>query len=200
MAKAHFQPAQYLTVPAATSESWQYLPVDFMPADRVAAHSLMVVRDARLYHFGILSSAMHMAWVKFTTGKLDGSHRHADKAILKNFPWPLNHTEAQLKHIEAKAQAVLDARDAFLAQPLEALYDPLTMPDSLRDAHEALDAAVDAAYGRRRFDSDLSRIGFLLSFDRQITALLVTGIEERAYVHSYDAMPDYDTQHAITQA
>ena len=131
-----------------------------------------MVPDATLYHFGILTSAMHKAWTNITAGRLKNDIRYSVKTTYNTFPWPENPTAAQKQKIEQAAQAVLDARGEFPESSLADLYDPLTMPPLLVKAHQKLDTVVDAAYGKRIFKTDAERIAFLFELYQQYTSLL----------------------------
>lgn len=102
--------------------------------------------NASIYHFGVLSSNVHMAWTRSVCGRLKGDYRYSSDIVYNNFPWPMP-TEQQKKNIEQTAQRILDARELYPDSSLADLYDPLTMPDRLRKAHIANDKAVMAAYG-----------------------------------------------------
>ena len=115
---------------------------------------------------------MHNAWVRYTCGRLKATIRYSAGIVYNNFPWPENPTDAQKQKIEAAAQAVLDARAAHPNASLADLYDPLTMPPNLVKAHQKLDAAVDAAYGRKSFKNDAERVAFLFELYQKYTSLL----------------------------
>lgn len=124
------------------------------------------------YHFGVLSSTMHNAWIRYTCGRLESRYRYSAGIVYNNFPWPESPSDKQRAAIEAAAQGVLDARAQFPQSSLADLYDPLTMPPALVKAHQVLDAAVDAAYGRRSFRNDAERVAFLFERYQAITSLL----------------------------
>ena len=113
-----------------------------------------------------------MAWMRYTCGRLESRYSYSNTIVYNNFPWPENPTDARKQKIEAAAQAVLDARAAHPNASLADLYDPLTMPPNLVKAHQALDAAVDAAYGRKNFKSDAERVAFLFELYQKYTSLL----------------------------
>lgn len=115
---------------------------------------------------------MHMAWVRYTCGRLESRYRYSKDIVYNNFPWPESPTDKQRAAIEAASQAVLDARAAFPGSTLADLYDPLTMPPLLLKAHQQLDAAVDATYGRKGFKSDAERVAFLFELYQRYTSLL----------------------------
>ena len=118
----------------------------FMTPDILCSNLVKIVPNASMYHFGILESNMHMAWMRTVCGRMKSDYRYSNDIVYNNFPWPTP-TEEQQKKIEQSAQAILDARVAHPDCSLAVLYDPLTMPPDLRAAHEANDRAVLAAYG-----------------------------------------------------
>lgn len=163
---------RYLLVPSVSSERRKYIPIGFMHSDTVASNLCLMIPDATLYHFGILSSAMHMAWVRNVCGRLKSDYRYSAGIVYNNFPWPLAPTDRQKQAIEDAAQAVLDARAKFPDASLADLYDPLIMPPALTKAHQKLDAAVDIAYAKRKFIGDGDRVAFLFELYQQITSPL----------------------------
>lgn len=167
----------YLLLPRVSSERRRYIPIGFMEPDVIASEQTLVVPDATLYHLGILSSVMHMAWVRQVCGRLESRYRYSAGIVYNNFPWP-NPSDKQKTAIETAAQAVLDARARFSDASLADLYDPLAMPPELVKAHQALDKAVDAAYGRS-FASDAERVAFLFGLYEQYTSLFPTKAAKR---------------------
>ena len=136
----------YLVIPQVSSERRRYIPIGFMPPDVIASNLLFVVPDATLYHFGILTSNVHNAWMRVTCGRMKSDYRYGSDLVYNNFPWPTP-TEAQKQKIEQTAQAILDARKLYPDASLADLYDELTMPPELRTAHQKNDRAVMEAYG-----------------------------------------------------
>jgi hypothetical protein len=159
----------FMVIPEVSSERRVYLPMGFMQPDSFASNKLRVLRDATLFDFGVLSSVMHMAWMRYVTGRLKSDYQYSVKVVYNNFPWP-QPIDKQRAAIEAAAQGVLDARALFLNSTLADLYDPVTMPPALFKAHSALDRAVDAAYGKTRFRSEAERVVFLFELYRKIAA------------------------------
>jgi hypothetical protein len=169
----------YLLIPKVSSETRLYLPIGFCPVDWVASGSSLIIPEATLGHLGILSSAMHMAWMRYVCGRMKSDYQYSAQIVYNNFPWPgitapvgtdeaATARAAQLRAaIEQAAQAVLNARAAHPAATLAQLYDPLTMPAALLRAHQALDRAVDAAYrpdgGARSYAGDAQRVAFLFT-------------------------------------
>jgi hypothetical protein len=162
----------YLAIPKTSSERRRVVPIAPMPARVVASTELFTLPDANPFVFGVLCSTMHNAWVRYTCGRLKSDFRYSAGIVYNNFPWPESPADKQRAAIETAAQGVLDARAQFPQSSLADLYDPLTMPPVLVKAHQVLDAAVDAAYGKRGFRNDAERVAFLFERYQAITSLL----------------------------
>ena len=140
------QPASnYILFPRTSSERRRYLPIGFLPADVIAGDTI-IIPDASLYHFGVLTSNVHNAWMRIVCGRMKSDYRYSSTLVYNNFPWP-NPTDEQKAKIEKTAQAILDARALYPESSLADLYDELTMPVELRKAHQNNDRAVMEAYG-----------------------------------------------------
>ncbi len=163
----------YLAVPAVTSERRIYIPVGFLQPNYIAGNKLYTVPNATLYEFGVVTSLMHMAWMRVVGGRLKSDYSYSTNIVYNNFPWPKAPTKKQTTDIKTKAQAVLDARAKFPDSTLADLYDPLTMPPVLRKAHLALDKAVDRAYRKTPFNNEAERVAFLFDLYQQHTAPLL---------------------------
>ena len=163
---------EYLLIPSVSSERRNYIPVGLLSPRVVASNLCLLVPNAGAYELGVISSAMHMAWVRYVAGRLESRYRYSNQIVYNNFPWPRDPSDAQKQAVEQAAQAVLDARAQFPGASLADLYDPLAMPPELRRAHQDLDRAVDAAYGRKKFAADAERVAFLFDHYRQYTSLL----------------------------
>ena len=137
--------SNYFVIPKTSSEKRTYIPLGFLDSKVIANSELFMLPDATLYHFGILTSMMHMSWVRSTCGRLESRYRYSKDIVYNNFPWP-DVSEKDTKKIEVLAQAVLDARLEFSESSLADLYDPRTMPPALVRAHTELDRAVDKLY------------------------------------------------------
>lgn len=173
------QPANdYLLVPRVSSERRQYIPLAFVPKEVIANDQVLTIQGATLFHFGVLSSAMHMAWVRYTCGRLKSDYRYSKDVVYNNFPWPDSWNGKQFQLVTNAAKAVLDARSAFPDASLADLYDPLTMPTALVRAHNALDQAVDVAYGRKRMRNDSERVSFLFELYDKYTSLLPSEVRK----------------------
>ena len=136
----------YIIVPAVSSEKRRYIPLGFMDKDTIPTNLVQIIPNATLYHFGILTSNVHMAWMRVVCGRLKSDYRYSKDIVYNNFPWPTP-TDEQKARIEATAQAILDARAKYPDSSLADLYDEVTMPPELRHAHQDNDRAVMAAYG-----------------------------------------------------
>ena len=137
--------SNYILVPETSSSSRKYIPIGFMPQEVIASNSTLVATGASIYHFGILTSNVHMAWMRTVCGRLKSDYRYSP-SVYNNFPWPTPTNEQRTK-IEQTAQAILDARNLYPDCSLADLYDEVTMPPELRRAHQANDKAVMQAYG-----------------------------------------------------
>ena len=165
----------YILVPRVSSERRVFVPMGFMDSHTISTDLNNMIPSATPYHFGVLSSTMHNAWVRYTCGRLKSDYRYSNSIVYNNFPWPDEPTDKQRATIEAAAQTVLDARAQFPQSSLADLYDPLTMPPALVKAHHALDRAVDACYRKAAFANDAQRVEFLFERYQQLTSLLPTG-------------------------
>jgi hypothetical protein len=137
------------------------MPIGFMSPHTVASNKLRLLPDASLWHFGILTSLMHNAWMRAVTGRLKSDYQYSVLVVYNNFVWPETASPAQRAKVEAAAQAVLAARARYPGETLAQLYDPNLMPSDLLDAHHALDRAVDACYRRDPFKSEMERVQHL---------------------------------------
>lgn len=138
--------SNYLIIPSVSSENRRYIPIGFMSSSIIANNRLMIIPEATVYDFGILTSNVHMAWTRTVTGRLKSDFNYSAKIVYNNFPWP-EVTKEQKEKIAQTAQAILDARALYPDSSLADLYDELTMPVELRKAHQANDKAVMQAYG-----------------------------------------------------
>lgn len=135
----------YILIPETSSSSRKYIPIGFMPRDVIASNSTLVATNASLYLFGVLTSNVHMAWMRTICGRLKSDYRYSP-SVYNNFPWPTP-TEAQKRKIEQTAQEILNTRALYRDCSLADLYDDLAMPPELRTAHQRNDRAVMEAYG-----------------------------------------------------
>jgi hypothetical protein len=168
------QPSRpYVLIPMHTSEDRTYVPFGFFSPDYIVHNSCTCIPDATPFHFGVLSSLMHMTWMRYICGRLESRYRYANTLVYNNFPWPITITAQAKKRIEDAAQMILVARNNHPGSTPADLYDPLTMPTDLSKAHAELDQAVDRAYRSQRFNSERERIEFLFALhDKYTTPLL----------------------------
>jgi len=141
-----YNPDTFIIVPSVSSERRKYIPLGFLNSDTIATNLVLIIPNATLYHFGVLTSNVHMAWMRVVCGRLKSDYRYSKDIVYNNFPWP-QVTQEQRDRIMATAQGILDARAQFPDSSLADLYDPVTMPPVLLNAHRANDRAVMAAYG-----------------------------------------------------
>jgi hypothetical protein len=174
------QSKRYLAIPKVSSERRQFIPIGYLDGEVICGDKIFFVDDASLFTFGVLTSTMHNAWMRYTCGRMKSDYSYSNTIVYNNYPWPGFEGEAlsekHRKAIEQAAQCVLDARAQFAGASLADLYDPLTMPPALLKAHQKLDTAVDAAYqpsgGKKSYVSDAERVAFLFDLYQRITSLL----------------------------
>jgi hypothetical protein len=171
--------SEYLAIPEVSSAHRRFIPIAFLTTQTIASNKLQIISKSSHFHFGILSSTMHNAWMRTVCGRMKSDYSYSP-AVYNNFPWPGFAGEVLSdKHrtaVEQAAQCVLDARAQFRSASLADLYDPLTMPPALLKAHQKLDTAVDAAYqpsgGKKTYATDAERVAFLFELYQRITSLL----------------------------
>jgi len=162
----------FLVIPEVSSERRQYIPIGWLGPPVVPSNLVRVLQDADLWHFGILTSAMHMAWLRQIGGRLESRYRYSIGIVYNTFPWP-QADDRQRGRIRTLAQAVLDARANHPHETLADLYDPDVMPGDLRKAHRALDLAVDKLYRATPFQGDRDRAEHLFGEYERLVAPLV---------------------------
>ncbi|MDX1947625.1 MAG: DNA methyltransferase [Pirellulaceae bacterium] len=177
----------YLLIPGVSSETRRYIPIGFLRPNVIASNLVNVVPGASLYHFGVLTSRMHMAWVRQVCGRLESRFRYSSQIVYNNFPWPVEISAAKEARVVEGAERVLevrracgDGRHGYLpvkkkdaAASLADLYDPLTMPGPLVKAHAALDRAVERCYQSAPFASDRERVEHLFALYERLAAPLL---------------------------
>ncbi len=175
----------YLLVPLVSSEHRKYIPLGFFTGGVIVNNLASIVPGATLYHFGVLTSAMHMAWMRQVCGRLESRYRYSNSLVYNNFPWPETPTLDRQERVAKAAQKILDVRAEFADSTLADLYDPDAMPKQLLDAHRALDAAVDLCYRPAAFKSELERLRFLFDLYRNYTEPLIRAMAQppRKKVH-----------------
>lgn len=160
--------SDYLLVPRVSSERRRYVPVGFIEQHVVTSDSAFVVPNATLYHFGIITSNVHMAWMRVVCGRLKSDYRYSNTIVYNNFPWPTI-TPEQEAEISRTAQAILDGRNLYPGCSLADLYDEVTMPVELRRAHQANDRAVMRAYGLPVTTSESDTVAHLFKLYEELT-------------------------------
>jgi hypothetical protein len=163
---------EYFIVPRHTGEDRNIIPIAKFNANVICGDANLLISDPSLYVFGVIQSTMHMAWVRVICGRIKSDYRYSAGIVYNNFPWPQAETARQRQAIEQAAQTVLDVRAKYPDSTLADLYGPLTMPPDLVKAHHKLDAAVDAAYSKKKFSGDRDRVAFLFELYQQILSPL----------------------------
>lgn len=163
---------KYIAIPRTSSENRLQIPIAFLDDDIIANTDLFILPNAELYHFGVLISTMHNAWMRTVCGRLKSDYRYSNTIVYNNFPFPTLNAK-QIAAIEKQAQAVLDARAVHENSTLADLYNPLTMPANLVKAHNELDKAVDSAYNFIGKKDDAARVAFLFEKYQELVAPLV---------------------------
>lgn len=153
----------YIIVPRVSSERRNYVPIGFVDREVISSDAVQIIPDANLYHFGILTSSVHMAWMRIVAGRLKSDFRYSKDIVYNNFPWP-NPTDRQKEMIEKATQEVLDSRRLYHNCSLADLYDPIGMPPELVKAHSELDKLVKKAYGYggKRFSTEQEIVADLM--------------------------------------
>jgi len=151
----------YILIPRVSSENRRYIPMGIFSKEYIAGDTCLTISNATLYDFGMLMSQMHMAWVKYTCGRLKSDYRYSNEVVYNNYPFPKNVSNKEKARVEIAAQKVLEARTEFPNCNLDDYYDPIVMPPKLVKAHIQLDKAVDLCYRPQAFTNERSRIEFL---------------------------------------
>jgi hypothetical protein len=173
------RPETFIVVPRVSSEIRKFIPMGFFDINSIVSDTCMSIPNGTIYHFGILMSTMHMAWVKSVCGRLESRYRYSKDIVYNNFPWPQSVTRIQLSAIEAAAQKILDIRMQFPNSSLADLYYPTTMPEALIKAHNELDKAVDMAYRSQPFINEANRMVFLFELFERYTADLFNAMKTK---------------------
>jgi hypothetical protein len=160
----------YLAIPEVSSERRKYIPIAFLDADVIASNKIQLIPDANLYLFGLLTSEMHMTWMRYVCGRLKSDFSYSNTIVYNNYPFSLTPTDSQKKKIEEAAQKILDIRSKYTNSTLADLYDPVTMPPDLIQAHQTLDRVVDLTYRPQPFLSEAKRMEFLFELYEKYTA------------------------------
>ncbi len=165
--------SDYIIFPLLTSENRKYIPIDLLDKNQIVGNSCSCIPNATLYLFGILTSQMHMTWVKYVCGRLESRFRYSNTIVYNNYPFPENITDKQKEKVENCAQIVLDTRSKYPDSNLAELYDPLTMPPDLVKVHRNLDKSVDLCYRSQPFVNELNRIEYLFNLYESLNTPLL---------------------------
>jgi hypothetical protein len=176
---------RYIAIPEVSSIRRRYIPIGFLSPSVIASNKIYLIASPNLYLFGVLSSAMHMAWVRQVCGRLKSDFQYSGTMVYNTYPWPETSSDKQRAAVETAAQAVLDARKEWLARgaTLADLYDPLAMPPPLVKAHNALDRAVDRCYRNQPFTSERQRVEFLFALYEKLTTPLIASAGKKKRQH-----------------
>ena len=168
----------FLAIPKVSSEKREYLPIAYLEPPTIPSDLVFVFPGASYWYFALLTSRIHMAWMRSVGGKLESRYRYSINIVYNNFPLPTL-TDADKEKIGTLAQRVLEARAAFPDSSLADLYDSLTMPPVLRKAHQSLDAAVDKFYRPNGFTDDRERVEHLLALYETLSEPLLSGLHTK---------------------
>ena len=171
--------APFLVLPEVSSERREYVPIGWLEPPAIPSNKLRLLPDATLADFALLTSAMHMAWMRAVTGRMKSDYMYSVGVVYNTFPLPPDLEKAHTSALEPHAQAVLDARVAHQESTLAELYDPDLMPPNLRRAHQGLDRAVDRLYRRKRFTSERERVEFLFKLYEERQTPLTAGAADK---------------------
>jgi hypothetical protein len=162
-------PSSYIVVPKVSSENRRFVPMGFLDGSTIPTDLVFIAPEATVYHFGVLESVVHMAWMRVVCGRLKSDYRYSKDIVYNNFPWPVNPDVSVISKISATAQAILDARALYPDSSLADLYDDVAMPTELRKAHKANDAAVMEAYGFRKDMTEPEIVAELFKMYKELT-------------------------------
>ncbi|MCM1315816.1 MAG: methylase [Alistipes senegalensis] len=166
--REEFNPDTFIAIPVVSSENRKYIPMGYLDKNVIAGNKLFMVENASLYHFGVLTSNVHMAWTRAVCGRLKSDYSYSNTVVYNNFPW-CNPTPEQAERIEHTAHAILDARNLYPDCSLADLYDELTMPPELRKAHQQNDFAVMSAYGFDKKITESECVAELMKMYQKLT-------------------------------
>ncbi len=182
--------SKFLALPEVSSQRRLYIPIDYLTPDVFCSNKLRVIENAKSFHFSVLNSSFHMAWMRQVCGRLKSDYQYSASIVYNNFPWPSNDAvEKNIQALEESANLILQSRSLYSSSSLADLYDPLTMPIELLKAHEHNNSVVDKTYGYKGGDDDASRVAFLFKLYEEKTSLLTslsTPKEKRTQTSSFD--------------
>ena len=161
--------SNYLLIPKVSSERRQFIPIGFMSPEILSSDLVFIIPNATLYHFGVLTSSVHNAWMRVVCGRLKSDFRYSKDIVYNNFPWP-EVTEQQRNQIEETAKKILSARENYPEASMADLYSNLILFPDLMKAHRANDAAVMEAYGFPKDDTESETVAHLFKIYQELTA------------------------------
>ena len=171
--------SDFLLIPKVSSENRAYIPIGYMTKEDIITDKNFFVPKATSFHFGILTSSMHMTWMRYVCGRLKSDYSYSNTIVYNNFPWPQDLPKQKIQGIGKLAQQVLKVRERYPKNSLADLYDPLTMPADLVRAHQDLDKFVDTCYRPQLFDTEMQRIEFLFDLYKKYTQPLFSGEKKK---------------------
>ncbi|MDE5582567.1 MAG: hypothetical protein K2J08_02525 [Ruminococcus sp.] len=163
-----YNPNTYVIIPSTSSENRKYIPIGFLDSNVISTNANLIIPNAEIYHFGVLISNVHMAFMRAVAGRLEMRYRYSKDIVYNNFPFP-EPTPEQKERIERTAQAILNARALYPDCSLADLYDELAMPSELRKAHQANDLAVMNAYGFDKKITESECVAELMKMYQKLT-------------------------------
>jgi len=163
--------SNYIFIPLTSSENRSYIPIDFIDKKSIANNSCGIVPNATIFDFGVLTSSMHMAWVKYVCGRLESRYRYSNEIVYNNYPFPKKVSKKSKDEVSKTAQKILDIRHKYIlsGNSLADIYDSSTMPLDLQKAHQENNKAVDKCYNSKSFKNDIDRIEFLFELYEKYT-------------------------------
>lgn len=179
----NFPEGNYLVVPEVSSENREYIPIGFMTPEVLCSNKLRLATDASLYHFGIMTSKMHMVWVRYVCGRLKSDYDYSIRIVYNNYPWPESNSK-QKEQVEEASKIILEARSNHPEMSLAELYDPILMPEDLLNAHHRMDKIVDKIYKPSGFKNDNERIAWLFEKYNDLLQVIKSGVPINTEIHS----------------
>lgn len=173
----------YIVIPRVSSETREYIPISFFSKNDIANDSCVIIPEATMYHFGVLTSAMHMAWVRQICGRLTGRFRYSNNIVYNNFPWPKEPNPQQIIKVENAVKELLGMRKKYENTPLGDLYNPILMPKELTLAHRKIDVAVDRCYRQKPFQTEVHRLRYLFNLYSTYTKKNISKELEDYFAH-----------------
>lgn len=165
--------SDYIVIPRHSSENRKYIPISILTDDYIVADSCLFIQYANYFIFGVITSIMHNTFMRLVCGRIKSDYRYSNKLVYNNFPFPENPSEEKILKVEESVKSMLEVREEYNGNSLSDLYDPISMPKKLVDAHNKLDKAVDLCYRHQPFPNELSRLVFLFELYKKYTEPLL---------------------------